>query len=71
MAAFGIEELTSGEYKLIRFPYRWQMKEWVEKKPESRRGATYSPLDQHLKVKAVVSKVAGPVILRDTRIRKE
>lgn len=65
MAAFGIENMGGGEYKVVRFPYRWQMKQWVEKKPQTRRPSKFSPLDVHLKVKA--ARYAGPVILRDTR----
>ena len=65
MAAFAIEELGNYEYKVVRFPYRWQARHWIAKKPETRRLATYSPLDVHLKEKA--KRCAGPVILTDTR----
>lgn len=68
MAAFGIEDLRDDEYKVVRFPYRWQMTQWVAKKPQTRRSAKYSPLDVHLKVKA--KQYAGPVILRDTREKR-
>ena len=68
MAAFGIENMGGDEYKIVRFPYRWQMKEWVAKKPARRRPAIYSLLDAHLKNKA--KRYAGPVILRDTRIQR-
>lgn len=67
MAAWGIENMGDGEYKVARFPYRWQMKEWVAKKP-ARRPAICSSLDAHLKEKA--KRYAGPVILRDTRIQR-
>ena len=67
MSAFGIEELSNGSYKVVRFQYRWRMKEWVAEKPDKRRGARSTSLDMHLKVKA--RKVSGAVILRDTRRR--
>jgi hypothetical protein len=67
MAAWGIENMGDDEYKVVRFPYRWQMKEWVAKKP-ARQPAIYSLLDAHLKAKA--KQYAGPVILRDTRIQR-
>lgn len=68
MAAYGIEELGNGEYKVARFPYRWQMKQWIAKKPQVRRPAKYSSLDVHLKEKA--KRYAGPVILTDTRRKR-
>lgn len=68
MAAYGIEELGGGKYKVIRFPYRWQMKDWISKKPQKRRGAKYDSLDHHLKMKA--AKLAGATIVTDTRKEK-
>lgn len=54
MAAWGIEELGDGEYKVVEFAYRWRCKEWAAKKPETRRAArsAKSSLDLHLVVKA-------------------
>ena len=65
MAAYGIEELGNDEYKVVRFPYRWQMIQWAGEKSQTRRPAKYSSLDVHLKEKA--KRFAGPVILTDTR----
>ena len=53
MAAWGIEELGDGEYKVIKLPYRWQLKKWVAEKPDKRHTVKHTnELDKHLVVKA-------------------
>jgi len=64
MAAWGIEEVGKDCYKVIRFPYRWQMTEWIAKKPGKRRQSGTSALDIHLKCKARTTRA---ITVNDTR----
>jgi len=72
MSAWGIEELSTvrgvTEFRVLNFPYRWQLTKWVAEKPEKRRAAKPTDkLDRHLTLKA---QKTSRSIQRDNRRMK-